>query len=274
MKKTLVILVALLMSASVALTSCGDDKKTKATGDGFGDFTAPAVTETDEEGNIISTDAEGNEVIDDSGNSSTWTEANDTVYVLYTANVRDEASTKGNKLTVVNFGTALKRIEKNTRWSKITYTNEDGTEGTGYIVNDLITSNSKAAKFIDQKTTTADGQEAPVITKIKADLGTNKKNAIIRVSPLADGYPNSFKIVDTGDFDSDSIISQIPKGTENITLLAVSEDGVWAKVKGMGYAYNKGNPATTATEVTGYTLYSNLEIAGANAGNNSGSAQG
>ena len=88
---------------------------------------------------------------------------------------------------------------------------------------------------------------------------------------MADGYPNTFKVLDPEEFSVGSIVAQIPKGTENITLVSVSEDGVWAYVKGQGKLYNGGNPSSDSTTVEGYTLYSNLEIAGnSNAGGNTG----
>ena len=92
-------------------------------------------------------------------------------------------------------------------------------------------------------------------------LGT-ANNAKIRYYPLADSYPNNFKVLESEDFDTSSIVAQIPKGTANITVISVSEDKVWALIEGEGYEYNKGNPSKEKTKVTGYTLYSNLEIAG------------
>ena len=270
MKKTLAILLALIMSASVALVSCNNnsDKNDGADDDFVVDFggnniggetTAP---ETDENGETIkpSNDNKNN------NNTTTMETVNDTVYVLYTANIREEASDRSSVdvLDTAPFGATLTRSAKNNKWSKVTYTKEGGATVTGYIANDLITTNAKSVTFTAQGTA-----EAPVVTKIKANLKAN--NAIIRNFPLADGVPNTFKVLNADNFNSASIISQIPKGTENITVIEVSEDGVWAKIKGMGYDYNNGNPATTATEVTGYTLYSNLEIAGSGtAGGNSG----
>ena len=263
MKKTLAILLALIMTTSVALVSCNNDNTEDDDLDDFvvdfggnnGDIIGGETSEpeTDEHGETIKPTVKPNT----GNNTTTFETVNDTVYVLYTANIREQASDKSSVdiLTTAPFGTALTRSEKNSKWSKVTFT-KDGSTITGYIANDLITTSAKAVNFMEKKN--EDG--TAVVTKIKSTLSV--QNVIIRKFPLADGYPNTFKVLDTDDFNTDSIFAQIPKGTENVTVVSVSEDGVWAYVKGQGYLYNGANPATTATEVEGYTLYSNLEIAG------------
>ena len=265
MKKTLAILLALIMSASVALVSCNesgnniDDENDDFVVD-FDNDVETSEPETDENGETIKpsdTHNTGNSGNNNNTSNTTMESVNDTVYVLYTANIRAQASDKTSVdiLATAPFGTALTRSEKNSKWSKVTFT-KDGSTITGYIANDLITTSAKAVNFIEKKN--EDG--TAVVTKIKSTLSV--QNVIIRKFPLADGYPNTFKVLDTKEFNIGSIFAQIPKGTENITVVSVSEDGVWAYVKGQGYLYNGANPATTATEVEGYTLYSNLEIAG------------
>ena len=176
----------------------------------------------------------------------------DTVYVLYNANIREKANSKSNNniLAIAPFGAELYRTGKGNKWSKVTYT-QDGTSITGYIANDLITTDKSFVNFIEQRN--EDG--TPVITKINSVY-----NAIIRVFPLADGYPNSFKVLDSDEFNSSSIVANVQKGTDNVTVVSVSENGVWAYVRCMGYLYNAGNPAGELSIVEGYTLYSNLEI--------------
>ena len=271
MKKTLAILLALLLTTSVALVSCNEANDNTNDDDDFvvdfgGDVIGGETTEpeTDENGETIKTPINNN--TNPNSTNTTFETVNDTVYVLYTANIREEASDKSSVdvLGTAPFGTALTRSEKNSKWSKVTFT-KDGSTITGYIANDLITTNAKAVNFIEQKN--EDG--SAVVTKIKSTINAN--NAIIRKFPLADGYPNTFKVLDSDEFGASSIVAQIPKGTENITVVSISEDGVWAYVKGNGMLYNGGNPSTTATAVEGYTLYSNLEIAGnASQGGNSG----
>lgn len=272
MKKTLAILLALIMTTSVALVSCNNDNTEDEDPDDFvvdfggnnGDIIGGETSEpeTDENGETIKPIVKPNT----GNNSTTFETVNDTVYVLYTANIREEASDRSSVdvLAAAPFGASLTRSEKNSKWSKVTFT-KDGSSVTGYIANDLITTNAKAVNFIEKKN--EDG--SAVVTKIKTTINAN--NAIVRKFPLADGYPNTFKVLDPDEFSVGSIVAQIPKGTDNITVVSVSEDGVWAYIKGQGKLYNGGNQASTATEVEGYTLYSNLEIAGnASSGGNSG----
>ena len=280
MKKLLAILLALMMIVSLTLVSCTDSSSdTDDENDDFvadfegdvvdGDTTPP---ETDENGETVKP-SNGNNSNNNNNNTNTTTmeKVNDTVYVLYTAKIREEASTKTSVdvLGTAPFGAQLSRTEKNSKWSKVSY-NKDGTVITGYIANDLITTNVNSVTFVEKKN--EDG--TPVVTKIKDTLGSNAQNAIVRKMPLANGYPNTFKVLDSDEFSSSSIVAQIPKGTANITVVSVSADGVWAYVKGQGRAYDNGNSAAALSEVEGYTLYSNLEIAGNSPSNNQGEAIG
>ena len=280
MKKLLAILLALMMIVSLTLVSCTDSSS--ATDDENDDFVADfegdvvdgdtTPPETDENGETVKP-SNGNNSNNNNNNTNTTTmeKVNDTVYVLYTAKIREEASTKTSVdvLGTAPFGAQLARTEKNSKWSKVSY-NKDGTVITGYIANDLITTNVNSVTFVEKKN--EDG--TPVVTKIKDTLGSNAQNAIVRKMPLANGYPNTFKVLDSDEFSSSSIVAQIPKGTANITVVSVSADGVWAYVKGQGRAYDNGNSAAALSEVEGYTLYSNLEIAGNSPSNNQGEAIG
>ena len=280
MKKLLAILLALMMIVSLTLVSCtdsssntddeNDDFVADFEGDVVGGDTTPP--ETDENGETVKP-SNGNNSNNNNNNTNTTTmeKVNDTVYVLYTAKIREEASTKTSVdvLGTAPFGAQLSRTEKNSKWSKVSY-NKDGTVITGYIANDLITTNVNSVTFVEKKN--EDG--TPVVTKIKDTLGSNAQNAIVRKMPLANGYPNTFKVLDSDEFSSSSIVAQIPKGTANITVVSVSADGVWAYVKGQGRAYDNGNSAAARSEVEGYTLYSNLEIAGNSPSNNQGEAIG
>lgn len=280
MKKLLAILLALMMIVSLTLVSCtdsssdtddeNDDFVADFQGDVVGGDTTPP--ETNENGETVKP-SNGNNSNNNNNNTNTTTmeKVNDTVYVLYTAKIREEASTKTSVdvLGTAPFGAQLARTEKNSKWSKVSY-NKDGTVITGYIANDLITTNVNSVTFVEKKN--EDG--TPVVTKIKDTLGSNAQNAIVRKMPLANGYPNTFKVLDSDEFSSSSIVAQIPKGTANITVVSVSADGVWAYVKGQGRAYDNGNSAAALSEVEGYTLYSNLEIAGNSPSNNQGEAIG
>lgn len=288
MKKTLALILAMLLAASVALVSC-DNKEDDLGDDGddggfvvdFDDFGETDPPETDENGETIapSTD-KNNQSGNSSGSSTTMETVSDTVYVLYTAKIREEASDKSS-VSVIDtapFGASLTRSAKNSKWSKIKYTKEDNTTVEGYIANDLITTNAKAVNFIPQKTVTGEGEnqtEAPVITQVKDATTLKANNIIIRKFPLADGVPNDFKVLDTEEFNNSCILAQIPAGTANVTVVSVSEDGKWAYVKGKGNKPVNGEYPNNPVDVEGYTLYSSLVIAGnSSSSGNSGDAIG
>ena len=202
--------------------------------------------------NNASSGANNNVVTDKPSNNSEF-EKKDTVYVLYPTKIREEPNSRSIVICTVGFGEALSRGEDNGEWSKVNYV-KDGRTYIGYVANDLITTNAKAISF--KAAINPDG--SGVVADIKSS--SEITNAMVRRYPVADGYPNQFKVVSNDEFNIGSIIAQIPKGTSDITVLSVSEDGVWAYVKGMGRLYNNGNISTELTEVEGYILYSYLEI--------------
>ena len=263
MKKTLAILLALIMAASVALTACEESSENNEDlQDDFNkDFgTQASETVTDEEGNVISTDENGSDVEYTPGSTSNMETVNDTVYVLHSAAIREKAKVTSNKVGDAPFGTKLTRTEKNNKWSKVKYTvGEETIEG--YIANDVITTNEKTVTFEEKKN--EDG--SAVMTKVKAKDVLGASNAIIRKYPLA-APADGFDVLDKDEFNSVSIVAQIPAGTE-VELVKVSADGKWAYVKGKGNKPVNGEFPENPVDVEGYTAYSNLEIAGANTSN-------
>lgn len=267
MKKTLAILLALIMSASVALVSCNDSSST--TDDENDDFVVDFAgdnindeskdVETNEKGETINTS--GNNTSNNNGSSSntTMTATNDTVYVLYKAKIRETAKETGKVLAEVPFATSVSRAEANSKWSKVTY---NGV--TGYIMNDLLTTSADTVTFEDQGVA-GEGEGAAKVYPTTKVSGAG--NVRLRYYPLADGYPHKLVLLDTNDLGE---IGQILGGTE-VTVLEVSKDKMWAKVtcvkvdKPVNGEYKKNY---TSTE-TGYIPYSFLEI-GANSNNNSG----
>ena len=203
--------------------------------------TEKATTSTTTQNNII---------------TPTMETVNDTVYVLYTAKLRESASTKSSSTVIceVPFGATLSRFEKNSKWSKVTYISPDGGTCTGYIMNDLVTTNADTITFVDQ------GIEGVYPTsRLKGTY-----NCRLRHYPLCDGYPHSLVILSSDDLGA---IGQILGGTE-VTILEVSKDMMWAKISStkVDIAINgeyKGN--YTSTE-TGYIPYSFLEISEFNEG--------
>lgn len=227
MKRTLALILALLMILTVALVSCNKEtEETEPTDDFFnaggnnnnkGDETEEGDT-TDEAGKTTSTG---------------YTAAAGTVYVLFDAVLREDDKTTSDKIAEVKFGTALQRTEKSKKWSKVTY---NGAEA--YIANDLITTEQKAVTFKAVETET--------VAKVTIS-GSGKLN--LRKYPLALTTPT---VVDLADFNIASILGNVDKGDE-VKILEISEDGVWAYVECQAYAMNsKGEFATEKTTIKGY----------------------
>ena len=285
MKKTLAILLALIMSTSVALVACSDSADDNGDDGDFvvdwenedldinGETEAP---ETDENGETIKAPENTNNGGSSSNSGATNMEAvNDTVYVLYDANIREKANTKTttNILGEAPFGTALKRTEKNSTWSKVTYVTDSGSTVEGYIMNELITTNKQTITFVKQETVVGEGEnqtKAPVVSKF-----VDSSNYRLRKCPLADKFPHSVTL-ELGEK------GQV-KGTKEVTVLEVSEDKMWAKIEVKAgdlnlkdaqgrYEDDKNctNPVYSTKVEVGYVPYKFLEIS---KGSNSGSSQ-
>ena len=273
MKKTLAILLALIMASSVALVSCnknedntGDDNDDDFVVD-FGDGEVNGETNKSTEDGT----GENSNSTSKKEDSDAMTTVNDSVYVLYNANIREQASTKKSVkvLATAPFGKELKRSAMNDEWSKVTFTTESGATVSGYVSNELVTTNKKTVTFVKQETVTGEGENqttAPVVSKLK---GVDTDNYKLRYYPLASGYPHEVTI-ELGE------IGQIQGGTE-VTVLEVSEDNMWAKIssKAVDVAVNGEYTKNYTSEKTGYVPYDFLEIAGnGNSGGQSGPSAG
>lgn len=276
MKKTLAILLALIMSASIALVACDNNSDDNIDDDedfviddfGGGDENADKddAAETNEKGETVKPSGDKNNT--SNTNNTTMQTVNDTVYVLYDANIREQASTKNSSKVIgkAPFGTALTRSQKNSTWSKVTYKDANGATVEGYISNELITTNKQTVTFVKQEKVTGEGEnqtKEPVVSKL---VGTG--NYRLRYFPLANGYPHEVKL-ELGE------VGQIKGGTE-VTVLEVSEDKMWAKIKCASVDVKSSNGSYTGTnlkEAEGYIPYSFLEI-GATSNNNQSGGNG
>ena len=259
MKKTLAILLAMIMAASVALSACSDSDKEKETQDDFNkDFgTESSETATGESGETDDSTEAKDEGDVNPGSSSNMETVNDKVYVLHPSAVRERTKITSDKVGDVPFAAELVRTEKNTNWSKIKYTSGDKTI-EGYITNDVITTSKDAVTFNEKK----GENDAAVTTKIKDSKTLGAMNAIVRKYPLAVPQ-DEFAVLDKDEFNEKSIVAQIPAGTE-VELVSVSADGKWAYVKGKGNKPVNGEYPENPVDVEGYTSYNNLELAGTN----------
>lgn len=273
MKKTLAILLALIMTASVALMSCDnssddniDDNEDFVIDDFGGDEDKDdASVETNDKGETVKPNTDKNTTNTNGNTTTTMETVNDKVYVLYDANIRDQASTKNASKVIgkAPFGAELTRTQKNSSWSKVSYKDASGNTIEGYISNELVTTNKQTVTFVKQEKVTGEGEDKKTEAVVSKLVGTG--NYRLRYFPLADGYPHKVSL-ELGE------VGQIKGGTE-VTVLEVSEDKMWAKIsstavdKAVNGAYT-GNYTSTAE---GYVPYSFLEIgANSNAGQSGG----
>lgn len=238
MKKLLALLLALLMMLSVALVSCGDDEPEDTTIDNedlFGDITTDDTDDTDENGE----DEEGGENGEDEENNGLaagYTATNDTVYVLFPAALREDDKISATKIADLKFGTPLTRVATSKKWSKISY---DGKEA--YILNVLVDTDQRKVTF-----------EAPEVAEgevVKAKVVVSGATLNLRSYPfILDDYTS----IEKEAFSAVSEIGKISNG-EEITILEISADGIWAKVECKAYAKgDKGEYDKEKTTMTGY----------------------
>jgi hypothetical protein len=234
MKKTLALILALMMVLTLALASCGEKpEETEPTDDFFnvgGDNT--------EEGDAT---GEGDETGKTNGGSNTsstgYTAVNDTIYARFDAVLREDDKASSKKVAEIGFGTALQRVEKSKKWSKVTYNGS-----TAYIANDLITENKNAITF------NAGAESTTAKIKVGKDSTLN-----IRKYPLALTAPT---VIDLATFNSASIVGKVADSAD-VTILSISADGLWAKIECQGYAMNSvGEFATELSTLTGYCYLS------------------
>ena len=278
MKKTLVILLALIMATSVAVTACdeetpeGADTQNQFEMD-FGDDTSSDVI-TDESGNVITdtnNDAGDDDTSNNSGSSSGNQIVNEPVYVLYNATIRQKSSKNATNnsadLGTVPFGACVTRTEKNDYWSKITYTTSSGSTVEGWILNQLVTTNQKTVNFKAPELTPNEDGTVPTALVTKLDASSTPYR--LRYYPLANGYPHKVT-VELGEK------GQVDGGVE-VTVLEISEDNMWAKIRVKAGALNikddqgrykkdSTNPKYSTEDAEGYVPVVFLEIGASNSG--------
>lgn len=273
MKKTLAILLALIMTASVALMSCDnssddniDDNEDFVIDDFGGDEDKDdASVETNDKGETVKPNTDKNTTNTNGNTTTTMETVNDKVYVLYDANIRDQASTKNASKVIgkAPFGAELTRTQKNSSWSKVSYKDASGATIEGYISNELVTTNKQTVTFVKQEKVTGEGEDKKTEAVVSKLVGTG--NYRLRYFPLADGYPHKVSL-ELGE------VGQIKGGTE-VTVLEVSEDKMWAKISSTAVdkAVNGGYTQNYTSTAEGYVPYSFLEIgANSNAGQSGG----
>ena len=220
MKKTLAILLALLMVGSIVLVSC-DGGRTPI-GDGFDDEDNDYIgdDESDESGSESdsttesdSQNANNNNNNNDNNTNYGWTATNDTVYAGVDLNLRDNPN--GSKLATIPFGTSLARSETNGEWDKVTYNGQ-----TGYVKHLYVATSGASFTF-----TASEGTPSISINP------ENTNNVIFYQSP--------FYIGDSNKESENWLCASGLKPAhfvEGYTLkkLGVSNNGDWVKVEFKG----------------------------------------
>ncbi len=222
MKKTLALLLALLMLASVALVSCGDKPEetdpANETDDPFASYqgseSGTGTGETDEQGNPTGGEDEV---------TSDFVAASGTYYLRHTVYVSKDGKKKGTDAKnagVVKFGQEVTVTAQNSKWYKITF---EGKEG--YVHKELLTANQKEVNVV--------ALETPVKAKISGlglkEDGKTPYTINIRTTPwnCSDNavYPNANVLANISNKKY-----SVSDGFE-VEKIGATEDGNWIQIK-------------------------------------------
>lgn len=219
MKKTLALLLALIMMLSITMVSCNKEEEPDATDDNF-DFNFD-VDETGETSTGDSTDENG----EGNNNNSDFVPASGTSYILHPVKVRKEAKKSSSTIGVAAWGSAVQLVERSTLWTKIKFTDKDsGATLEGYVRNELLTADKKQVTLVELDT--------PVAAKING-LG-NKDDGTpytlnVRTTPWncsqSEEYPNVNVLANIGNEKY-----QVKDGDE-VEKLGATEDGKWVYIR-------------------------------------------
>ena len=217
MKKTLALLLALIMMLSMTMVSCNKEEPDETDDDDFGfNFEDPTGDATGD-----STDESG----ENNNNNSDFVAASGTSYILHPVKVRKDAKKSSSTIGVAAWGSAVQLVERSTLWTKIKFTDKDsGATLEGYVRNELLTANKKQVTLVEL--------EAPVAAKISG-LG-NKEDGTpytlnVRTTPWncsqSEEYPNVNVLANIGNEKY-----QVKDGDE-VEKLGATEDGEWVYIR-------------------------------------------
>ncbi len=218
MKKTLALLLALLMLASVALVACNDDEKEPVSDDEEyedGDNVKDNEDEDTDEDSEKDTeeDTEKDTEKETENNVDEWETKNDTVYTgMNNINLRKEASRNASVLkTVSAYGTSLTRTKTNGIWSEVTY---NGTKG--YILNELLSTDANDFAF--------DAVETPSTLTIKD--GYQVRFHTTPFESIEFAYENVLR--------SSGVKAEYLAAGTTIKKVGISKNGDWLKIEVIG----------------------------------------
>ena len=221
MKKTLALLLALIMMLSMTMVSCNNEEEPDETDDDFEfNFDDPTGDATgDSTGDPTDENGENN-------NNGDFVAASGTSYILHPVKVRKDAKKSSSTIGVAAWGSAVQLVERSTLWTKIKFTDKDsGATLEGYVRNELLTADKKQVTLVEL--------EAPVAAKING-LGTHKDDGTpytlnVRTTPWncsqSEEYPNVNVLANIGNEKYDVVDG------DEVEKLGETEDGKWVYIR-------------------------------------------
>ena len=219
MKKLLALLLALMMVLTLTLVSCNKDKENEDSSDDLDfNFEDPTNKPTDENGSDKATDENGDKETD----ASDFTATSGKAYILHPVKVRENAKLSSKaSVGVAAWGAEVDRLETNGTWTKIKFKDSTtGTEKTGYVLDEILTSDKKQVTLVTLET--------PVAATING-LGTKTDGTPytlnVRTTPWncskSEEYANVNVLANIGNEKY-----QVKDG-DAVQKLGTTEDGKW-----------------------------------------------
>ena len=231
MKKTLAILLALLMAGSIVLASCDTGRK-PSSNDGGNDDNDYVGDESDSESGSESDSESESQSNTQTGNTDNygWIEKNDTVYAGYGMNVYADSSTDAGIIyDKIKVGDALSRISTNGTFDKISI-NVNGETKTGYVVSKWVSTINNFS-----------------FTEIEA-----KNLEVIAEQTALSMFTTPHIVMNGSDYEYKNIICKggLTKAafSAGYTLTAIGENTNWIKVEFVGKITLSGNEAEGTAE--------------------------
>ena len=224
MKKTLALLLALMMILTVSLTACSNGNNSNNAGDDFEEeddgFVMNNGTQTEDTND---TDADTN---NDTNNDGEWEAVNKTVYTMWRINLRAEADRESDSIITVDAKTALTVIaqtkvretsEITTVWYKVSYNGQELCANSDYLTTNIDDTNFSTIELADQFDIT-----------VKADSQGNTQTVNLRTMPTYD------KLLPAPNMIS---VSNVDTQTKPMTVVGKNDTGTWYMVKYDGKDY-------------------------------------
>jgi len=229
MKKTLAILLALLMTATVALVSCENNGREPVGGDWDNDDEYEDGETDDESGDENESESDGeSESNNDSSNTDIygWTAKSDTVYAGVNLRLREDKSDTSKEICTIPFGASLSRSGTNGTWDEVTYNGN-----TGYVLHTWVSANGDDFLFNDVEEVTISLQAGKSVMFFKTPIhhGTDFETDSANVLCASGLTVANLKDI----MNSDGTTVKTPL---SLTKVGVSKSGNWVKVKITGLA--------------------------------------